>query len=363
MLKCSNCKKPIQDHYIDALDGVWHPNCFRCAACNGAISGDGFIEKNGKPLHQECYHELYSPRCAGCGKPIINGYIRALDKLWHEEHFVCAKCGKPIGKRFFERSGKAYCKDDYLDLFGEKCALCHKSITGQSLVDSWGNKYCKRHSGDPQCFSCGRMIGQNLTDGGVRYKDGRIVCGICRKTAIDSDDTARKVFIQVQQTLTQILDMDMRIDADRLHLMDQVELDRASPKKISGIHPPGLTLSELTTINRAESKRSIKGIFALTGLPEEHLSAVLAHELGHAWLFMSRFPKLPIKVEEGICMLLEAFWLQNLDTPEAAYRLNMLEKNDDPVYGRGYHQAKRALSKRSFSRLLEYVKKNQRFPR
>lgn len=363
MQKCSNCKVSIQGHYIEALSGVWHPNCFRCAACNEVISGGGFFEKKGKPFHPDCYHELYSPRCAGCGKPIIKGYIKALGKLWHEEHFVCTKCAKPIGKRFFERNARAYCKDDYLELFGEKCALCHKPITGQVLVDSWGNKCCKRHEGDPQCFSCGRMIGQNLTGGGVRYKDGRIVCKICRNTAIDSDDVAQKVFTGVQQTLAQTLDLDLGIDGPTLHLVDQVELDRASPMKRSEIHSAGLTLTELITINRAESKRSIKGILALAGLPEEHLATVLAHELGHAWLFMSRFPKLPKKVEEGICVLFEAFWLQNLDTPEAAYRLRMLEENEDPIYGKGYRQAKRALSNRSFSRLLDYVKKDQRFPR
>jgi hypothetical protein len=364
MLKCSNCKTSIQSEYIEALGSIWHLDCFRCAACEKVISGGDFIEKKGRPFHPDCYHELYSPRCSGCGKPIINDYIKALGKLWHEEHFVCAKCGKPIGKKFFERNGRAYCEDDYLELFGMKCALCHKPITGHGLVDSWGNNYCKRHEGDPQCFSCGRKIGQNLTGGGVRYRDGRIVCKICRKTAVDSDITAQNVFTQVQQTLTGILGMDLRIDnAAVLHLVDQAELDRASPKKMSEKPSAGLTLTEIITINRAESKRSIKGILTLSGLPEEHLASVLAHELGHAWLFMRRFPKLPIKVEEGICVLFEAFWLQDLDTPEAAYRLRMLEENDDPVYGQGYLQAKRALSQRSFSRLLDYVKNSGRFPR
>ena len=298
-----------------------------------------------------------------CAVLAAGKYTRALGRLWHPEHFICSRCRKPIGKRFLEHKGRAYCEKDYLELFGEKCALCNKPITGQCLADHWGNKYCKRHESDPRCFSCGRMIGMNLTGGGVRYKDGRTVCSICRRTAVDDDGTAKEVFSRAYQVLSQILDIKLNIDAIVLHLVGQKELDRAFSSNLSPQQSAGLTLTEIITINRAESRRSVRNILVLNGLPEEHLAVVLAHEIGHAWLFMNHFPKLPEKVEEGICELFEYFWLQQLDAPEAGYRLQMLEENKDPVYGRGYREAKQALSKYPFARLLSHVKKNRRFPR
>ena len=39
------------------------------------------------------------------------------------------------------------------------------------------------------------------------------------------------------------------------------------------------------------------------------LGAVLAHEYGHAYLFMRRFPSLPLVTEEGLCELFAWLWL------------------------------------------------------
>ncbi len=61
-------------------------------------------------------------------------------------------------------------------------------------------------------------------------------------------------------------------------------------------------------------------------LPYEHLGSVLAHELGHAWLFLNHYPKLPNKLEEGFCELLSTYWLQSRDNDLARVRLNCLKK-------------------------------------
>ena len=39
---------------------------------------------------------------------------------------------------------------------------------------------------------------------------------------------------------------------------------------------------------------------------------MIAHELMHAWLRMSGYDALPPFVEEGLCQLLAALWLQRL---------------------------------------------------
>ena len=57
----------------------------------------------------------------------------ALGKVWHPEHFVCAECDQEIGtKTFFERDGKPYCEKDYHNLFSPPCAYCNKPVLGVS---------------------------------------------------------------------------------------------------------------------------------------------------------------------------------------------------------------------------------------
>ena len=111
--------------------------------------------------------------------------MRALNKLWHPEHFVCAHCGKQIGETYYVRKGKAYCGEDYLLLFAEKCALCGQPLVESFIEDVWGNHYCTRHEDDPRCSSCERWIGQYLTGGGVRYDDDRIMCQECSQKGIN----------------------------------------------------------------------------------------------------------------------------------------------------------------------------------
>jgi hypothetical protein len=99
----------------------------------------------------------------------------------------------------------------------------------------------------------------------------------------------------------------------------------------------------------------------LHGLPREHTAVVIAHELGHAWLFLNAFPELPLHVEEGLCELCEYLWLNQQHTPEAKNRLKLLRQNKS-IYGAGFQGARNALQGRSLSLLLAYVKEQREFP-
>ena len=361
-LYCKGCNKVIQGQYIKALDAAWHPECFCCAACGQPISEQGFLTRHGKPYHSHCYHEKFSPRCSGCGKPIEGEYIRALNKLWHPEHFVCAHCGDPIGKTFHVHRGKPYCTRDYLLLFAEKCALCGQPLVDGYILDAFGNKYCKRHEADPRCSSCERFIGQYHTGGGVRYADGRVVCQQCRSIAIDADPDAYRLLTDVQKMLAKHeINFDPKIKL-KLHLLGQGELAGIMPKRKHSQNASGLTQTCIHTINGAESSREVKEIAMLYGLPYEHLGAVLAHELGHAWLFLNRYPSLPAKLEEGFCELLSVFWLQSRGDDLARVRMVLVEKNPDRVYGSGYRLVKKAVERYSLAYVLDYLKRYASLP-
>ena len=114
MPTCHGCHRPITGQYVTALDRSWHPDCFRCAGCGRAIGQENFHTQDRRPYHAACYHQRFSPRCAGCGQPITSACTTALGKTWHPEHFVCAHCKRPFsGKSFFEHDGKVYCEEHY----------------------------------------------------------------------------------------------------------------------------------------------------------------------------------------------------------------------------------------------------------
>jgi hypothetical protein len=74
--------------------------------------------------------------------------VTALDKTWHTEHFFCAQCGKQFGEDgFHEKDGKAYCKDDYFDMFAPKCGGCNRAIM-ENYISALNTQW------HPDCFVC-----------------------------------------------------------------------------------------------------------------------------------------------------------------------------------------------------------------
>ena len=335
-----------------------------------------------------------SPRCAYCGKPVIGDYTTALGKAWHPSHFICAQCRQPFdGGSFYERNGKAYCKRDFDELFGrrcasgellgqnryfekddkvycethywqkfgKRCAIGGEILKGAYQINAWGDTYCAEHSaGLAECYSCHRFICERLTRGGVRYDDGHSICNRCRQTAIDTAAQGQPALMQVRRALAR-LGLEIGPAETPLRLVDQQELNRRSTKSYSK-QPTGMACHHTLTRNGQIVERQVEAILILSGLPREHFTAVAAHELMHIYLFMNAFPDLEPVVEEGLCELAEYLWLKQQNTPEAAYRLGLMDKNENPVYGQGFQLARRSLEKMHLLPMLDYVRKWSRFP-
>lgn len=309
---------------------------FVCARCARPFSAEGFYERDGKAYCQRDYQELFGPRCSAGGELIGQ-------------------------RRHFEKDGKTYCEDHYWQQFGKRCAIGDEYLKGEYVVNAWGDAYCHGHaSGLPACYSCQRVICQRLTGGGVRYGDGRAVCSRCRRTAIDSNAQGQPVLAQVRRTLARV-GLDLGSVETPLLLVDQEEMNRHAAK-LHSRQPSGLASHAATTRNGVVVERTVTAIMILHGLPQEHFSKIAAHELGHSYLFMHGFPELPPLVEEGLCELAAYLWLRQQNTPEAAFRLRLMEKDDDPIYGQGYRAARRGLDRMALSALLENVRRRCRFP-
>jgi hypothetical protein len=126
--------------------------------------------------------------------------------------------------------------------------------------------------------------------------------------------------------------------------------------------PFGLTqVREITVLGMAAS-RQVNAILALNNLPEVHLGMILAHEAMHAWLFLNGFPHCTARVEEGLCELMGALWLEKQSDPLAEHLLKTIGENPSRTYGSGYRAARKAHDKMGLQRLLLYVKQNQKLP-
>lgn len=168
------------------------------------------------------------------------------------------------------------------------------------------------------------------------------------------------MLIQVRKTLAR-LGLDLGQVETPLQLVDQGELNRRSTKPYSK-QPAGMASHHTTTRNGQVVERTVEAILILHGLPREHFAAIAAHELCHSYLFVNGFPNLEPVVEEGLCELAEYLWLKQQATPEAVYRLKLMEGNDDPIYGLGFRAARRAYDQRGLAAVLAAVRRTKRWP-
>jgi hypothetical protein len=239
------------------------------------------------------------------------------------------------------------------------CNICGKPLQASCLTNVFGDQFCYTHDlALEHCFSCGRPICEALTRGGLQYADGRDLCNLCLETAVQDEDDAVAVLRQVRAGLATVgLDVHHPEIQPKLANRD-VLLALAARNDLVLATLDGIT----ETRKYADGRREIGYIYVLDGLPREHAALLMAHEIGHAWLFLHEFPKLPLHVEEGICEVWAATWLKLQGTPFAQHRLNVLLNNADPIYGDGYRAALAHLKHRSLPGLLEAVRRVADFP-
>jgi len=59
------------------------------------------MEKDGKAYCEEDYFNMFAPKCGGCEKPIMADCITALGRQWHPNCFICMVISPFIILRFF----------------------------------------------------------------------------------------------------------------------------------------------------------------------------------------------------------------------------------------------------------------------
>jgi len=110
---CFKCKSTIMGECCNALEKSFHPECFTCTHCKTKLGSGTFHIEDGQPYCPKCFQNLFAQKCAGCDFPIEAGdqFFDAINQLWHCECFTCQTCHVQLkASGFCVKGVKPYCK-------------------------------------------------------------------------------------------------------------------------------------------------------------------------------------------------------------------------------------------------------------
>lgn len=359
--------------------------------------------------------------CAGCNRVIGPGRVLScMGAIWHPECFKCRACNLPIADHEYSLSGNyAYHKSCYKENYGPRCNVCLNFFrtNAAGLIEYkvhpfWGQKYCLFHDrdGTPRCCSCERMEPRDTQY--VALNDGRKLCLECLDSAVLDTTECQPLYHEIQQFFE---GLDMKVDQKiPLLLVERQALNEAMNGESNGHHhmpeTRGLCLAEEQTVttvlrqprigigNRVPNMRTepykltrrceVTAILILYGLPRLLTGSILAHEMMHAWLRLKGYPTLRQDVEEGICQVLAHMWLTSqmssissqgtapltvatssrtgkrspFEKKLAEFFKHQIESDMSQVYGNGFRVANRAVLKYGLQKTLYNIRSTGGFP-
>lgn len=235
------------------------------------------------------------------------------------------------------------------------CSHCKRPINGKYFKDYWGNCYHWEHMNNaPSCNYCGRLISRELTKGGTSYSDGRRICMLCHKTAVETREKGEKILKRVHDEL-ELLGIEISPFKPRFYL-----LDRSRLKGLSGSsETQGFARYQRETINGQLKSFNLE-IYILKGLPESSFMSACAHELMHIWFYSRNITKIQSRLVEGSCNFSAYLVMKNQKSPETAYRIHELMENKSPVYGKGFQKIYKMVESKGISNWLKYLESHKK---
>lgn len=107
--------------------------------------GERDVKKTSPKLLRNAVTSL--TQCASCLNDLDDRTISALGQNWHIDCFRCSVCDDQLSHWYFEKDGLLFCRDDYLQRFGEACQQCSAFISGPAMIVG-------EHKFHPECFCC-----------------------------------------------------------------------------------------------------------------------------------------------------------------------------------------------------------------
>lgn len=353
-MKCERCGKKITGGYLKVDGYVFHPECFTCSKC-GKVIGDSFQKSRGKYFHMDCYKEHVGLVCDKCGKVLYDKYVRHNGKRYHVHchDLRCGICGKPLPEYYLQDGEGNYHESCFKNSKAPRCGVCDSPLMGKYLKDVWGNMAHEYHGAikTESCEYCGRLMSESISNGAYRYGDGRLICGICKLTAVNDNRRLTPSRRRVLQLLASPPQSFQGIpDGIPIRLVDKFTLNRMTNFGF-GDHGLAFTRCDITLKNKRREKLDYH-IYVLTGLPQLQFEAVLGHEFMHVWLNEKDIHnRLSNKDMEGFCNLACALVYEKDNSPFGRIKLKQMQDNPDRWYGKGYRNMKRRLQRLGWRRL------------
>ena len=138
-ITCCICHERTHAH-IFTRDQYFHPECFKCVACNDVIrhpSKFSFVDmydEKGVLIHEECFTELFRTKCIVCNKHSsdYSKHIFFENEIMCNKHLLdktrqCGACKRyepsSIGRSFIEVNDGSRCL----------CPSCHSTVITDTL--------------------------------------------------------------------------------------------------------------------------------------------------------------------------------------------------------------------------------------
>jgi len=272
----------------------------------------------------------------------------------------CAYCGGPITGDYLEQDGRAYHRSCWEKHVALRCSVCGGILNGTFLRDSWGNAYHASHRSQvPECEYCGRLISEALTHGGVRYPDGRNVCNLCRRSAVEGAGEGRKI---LAEAASRIAASSIAVDVSeiRLRLIDSGRMAEISGD--SSRSRTGYTRYETITTIGGRSTSETVTVHVLAGMPRVEALATMAHELTHVWMLRAGRLDTSPALAEGSCNYAALTALAGVPGEDAAHVAARMRKSKDPIYGEGMRRVARYVDRNGTTAWLQLVRTRNDFP-
>jgi hypothetical protein len=103
-------------------------------------------------------------------------------------------------------------------------------------------------------------------------------------------------------------------------------------------------------------------IAVLRALPRVLFCAVVAHEVGHAWLRANGIDGLSLFEEEGFCEFLAFTWLREETSTERDFYAERIANNEDSVYGNGFRHLHSLSDVYGFQGLTDSLRRSKCLP-